>query len=345
MKRILILTPFFSPNIGGAETFTDELIKEILKCHYTVTVLTFQPFKMRLPKLVIKERLLIYRMKWWLKQSNAWKGISLRNVLSVIPQMVFGSISLCLKNKYDIIHAQGLLSGFVAVLLKKIFKKKVFITLLALYEFRKWYGFKYEILKFIMDHTDVLFVEGENGLRDIASTPICSPLNMFRPKIIKFNHWVDQDLFKPPEARPIDKVRVLFVGRPIPEKGRHIIEEASKILDDTNFEFHYVENVTQQELAVYYKMAHIVVVPSLYAEGYSRVVAESASCGCALVVSNRGSLPEMCKNFAVIRNPTPKDFVNGILVCNPGNNYPYNYAKKNFSSKNAEVFLEAYDAI
>ncbi len=36
--NILFLTPFFSPNIGGAETFQDELIKEIVMKKTLVTI-------------------------------------------------------------------------------------------------------------------------------------------------------------------------------------------------------------------------------------------------------------------------------------------------------------------
>jgi glycosyltransferase involved in cell wall biosynthesis len=341
-KKILILTPFFSPNIGGAETFTDGLVKEAKKCH-KITVLTFQPFNQRLPNYMEEDSVKIYRMNWWLKQSHAWKGVSLRNALSVIPQMVWSSIFLILRNRYDIIHAQGLLSGFVAVLLKKIFKVKAYVTLLALYEFNNWpRNIKYKIARWVLKESNLIFVEGENGRFDISDWTF-----LLHHKIKEFNHWVDQSVFCPPEERSNDKIKVLFIGRPIPEKGRHIIEEAEKILNNPKYDFTYVENIKKEDLPGVYQMADIVVVPSLYAEGFSLVVAEAASCGCAVITSNRGSLPEMVYGFGFPIEPTGEEFAINIKVIGDFLGWHYGntirFAKDNFSSKNSEVFLESYN--
>ena len=343
-KNILILTPFYLPNIGGAETFANELCNEASKWNH-VTVLTFQPLKQtakNCEEYYYKEGFLkVYRMKWLIKQSQSWKGVGLKNALSVMPLMVLNAILLFVKNKYDIIHSQGLLSGLVGVFLKKLFKRKLFLTLLALYEFEKWSGIRLWIAKFILNNCDIIFVEGKNGKKDIESI---SNEN----KIRIFQHWANQDVFYPPRERRRDKIVILFVGRPIPEKGRHIIEEAEVILNDPKYEFIYVENISQSELAKIYQMAHIVVVPSLYAEGFSRVVAEAASCGCALITSNRGSLPEMIipiqGNWCI--EPTPEKFAQAIINLSTINNKQGEkagiMAKKYFSVKNAEVFLNEY---
>ncbi len=343
MKNVLILTPFFSPNTGGAETFTDELIKEVNKCH-NITVLTFQPFNQKAPVMEMEYRhhgtfLKIFRMNWWVKQSKAWQGVSIRNMFSVIPQMVLRSLSLCIKNHYDIIHAQGLLSGYIAVSLRRIHKAKVFITLLAIYDFKKWDkgSLKYQIVEWTLKNSDIIFVEGKNGKKDIEEL-------VDESKIRIFQHWCDQNLFRPPVSRPADKIRVLFVGRPTFEKGKHIIEDAEAILNNPKYEFLYVENIPYAELPKIYQMAHICVVPSLYSEGFARVVAESASCGCAVITSNKGSLKEMTNEFGYAIEPTPINFVEHIEVYdNEDNETSYKYAKENFNSKNATVFLKEYE--
>ena len=269
--------------------------------------------------------------------------------------MVLRSISLCLRKKYDLIHAQGLLSGFVAVLLKKIFNIKVFVTLLALYEFDKkpkWFCW---MTRFLFDNCDAIFVEGFNGEQDAWGAyrrffKKMGDVENYHPKFVQFKHWVDQSLFCPPENRENDKIRVLFIGRPIPEKGRHIIQEAERILNDKErYSFVYLENIPYEDLPKFYQMAHIVVVPSLYAEGFSRVVAESASCGCAVIVSNRGSLPEMVNCFGRYINPTPDNFAESIstiaempILLKGYAGSSLIYAKENFSSKNVEVFLNEY---
>ncbi len=337
MRNILILTPFYPPNVGGAETFTEGLVKESSKCH-NITVLTFQPFKKKSsPYEELSNSLRIYRLPWLIKQSGAWSGVSLKNMFSVIPQMAWKSVSLSLKNKYDIIHAQGLLSGLVAVLLKKLFPCKVYITLLALYGFSGQSSLFKNICKFIFSNCDVVFVEGANGKFDVAQ--VCD----FR-KIKQFSHWCDQNIFCPPETRSSNKINVLFVGRPIPEKGRHIIEEAERILNNPKYQFVYAENISYAVLPKLYQMAHIVVIPSLYPEGYSRVVIESASCGCALITSDKGSLPEMVRGWGIEINPTPQEFAYQIqkVHLDTAGKQAYDYAVKNFSPKNAEVFINEY---
>lgn len=233
-----------------------------------------------------------------------------------------------------------MISGLLAVTLKKVFSYKVFVTLLALYEFDKRSKLFNAVAQFIFNNCDIIFVEGANGQRDIARLKQDD-------RVRQFHHWVDQDNFKPPESpRTRDKVRVLFIGRPIFEKGRHIIEDAERLLEGKGYEFRYIENAPLEELPSHYQWADILCVPSLYAEGYVRVVAEGASCGCAIITSDRGSLPEMVKDFGISIQPHPRYFVIAIQIFNKNEwIIPYHYAQRNFSSKNAEVFLKEYETI
>ena len=245
------------------------------------------------------------------------------------------------RRKHDIVHAQGLLSGLVAVWMKKIFKVKAFVTLLALYEFKEKGWLFNRVARYIFNNCDIIFVEGDNGKKDIDGL-------VSGEKVKTFSHWVDQDLFKPPKERPNDRIRILFVGRPIPEKGRHIIEGAERLLNNNKYEFTYVENATQEELAKHYQRSHILVVPSLYAEGYVRVIAEGASCGCVVITSDRGSLPEMVRDFGLVfgsRSGDLKTFfalTNIFRYLNIWVDKSTDYAKNNFNKRNAEAFLNGY---
>lgn len=347
-KNILILSPFHSPNIGGAETFLDGLEKEASKW-FNITVLTYHPFFQKAKKYEeyynSRGSLKIHRINWLVNPSSLWSGVSMINAFLVIPKLAVRSLFILIKNRYDVIHCQGLLSGFVGVFLKIIFRTRVLLTLLALYEFKNWAGVKYKLARWTLNNCDKIFVEGENGADDIRTFSIP------QEKIIKFQHWVD-DRFVPPRKRATDRIRVLFIGRSIPEKGRHIVEGAERLLNDPKFEFIYVENVPYKDLPKYYQMAHIVVVPSLYPEGFSRVVAESASCGCFVITSDRGSLPEMVKSFGVSIDPTAENFVKQIKIagnewkkCDYGAIMNFVYPERHFSKKNAEVFLNEYSTI
>lgn len=352
-KEILLLTPFFKPNIGGAETFVDGLCEEA-KRWFNVTVLTFQPFQKRAEAseeyYYPKGSLRIRRLKWSFSHHRAWQGLSARNFITVVPKMLFSAFVMCLKKKYDIVHAQGLLSGLVGAILKRLFGFKLYITLLALYNFKNWEGIKRKGLEYILSQCDLIFVEGWNGQKDIDGF-------ITAEKIRIFNHWCDQEIFKPEvsnrNAKPRAKTKILFIGRPLPQKGRHIIEGAERILnknpggvwieEKSHYEFIYLENIPYKDLPKYYQMADVVCVPSLYDEGYSRVVIEAASCGCLVIASNRGSLPEMVSPFGKVIEPTAENFANEIRGKWSGSEHNgYVYAKEHFSSKNADIFLNEY---
>jgi glycosyltransferase involved in cell wall biosynthesis len=66
----------------------------------------------------------------------------------------------------------------------------------------------------------------------------------------------------------------------------------------------------------YYRLADMLVFPSTM-EGFGLVVAEAMSCGLAVLVSNRGSLPEIVAPAAggLLADPTDREaFVRGILA-------------------------------
>src|SRR3990167_5597948 len=314
IKAFLFLTPFHLPNIGGAETFTDGLEKELLKWN-NVDVLTYQPLSKKTKSyeesLNCNNRLRIYRMAWLLKQAAVWRGVSIVNALSVIPAMLLRSILLLTQTKYEKVYCLGLLSGFVGLILKKLLRQRYTVTLLALYEFDKKGWLFNKIVKAVLKNATRVFVEGYGGEKELRL------FDLREGQVVTFYHWVDETRFFPDPGRRGNRVRVLFIGRSIPEKGKHIIEEAERLINDPEkFEFVYAENIEAEKLPELYRSCDICCVPSLYAEGFSRVVAESLHSGCYVIASNRGSLPEMLKGFSgyVIIEPTGKDFADLIYI-------------------------------
>jgi glycosyltransferase involved in cell wall biosynthesis len=124
-------------------------------------------------------------------------------------------------------------------------------------------------------------------------------------KIKVFTHWVDTKRFTPKNHHN-NIVKVLFVGRPISEKGYDIIKQVEKKLKDMRFI--YAQDVPNENMPSYFQMADVLVVPSLYDESPNRVVAEGAACGCVVVTSNKGALPEQVKDFGFSIEPTVSEF-------------------------------------
>lgn len=346
-KKILILSPFYPPNIGGAETFCKGLVDSLDK--HDVYVLTYRPFDNKplrtTPEIEevysnFKEgSLIVNRLKWWIKQDKAWAGNSIKNFISVLPNMLINSFYIIKNFEPDIIFCLGLNSAVIGTILKNIFKIDTRCILLALYDFSKKPNIFKFIAKEVLNNMDKVFVEGETGKEDLRCLKIST-------HVVKFQHWCDQTKFKPKDTSKRECFNVLFVGRPIKEKGIDLIKSVEKNISLKNVRFHYVENVPYKDLPKYYQMADVVVIPSLYSEGFPRVVIEAASSGCAIISSDRGALPELVSPFGMVESPTYTCFNNAICYLAYKNNAvtykikALNYALQNFSPKNAEVFLK-----
>ena len=204
--KIMILTPFPPDGIGGAETFVKDLISAAKKTH-DIYLCTMG------------------------KRRSPWRGTGLFNLFSTFPYLFIKAFILNVSVRPQIIHAQGLISGAIAVLLKKIFNNKVLVTLLALYEFDKKPTIFHAVSRWIFLKSDCVFVEGLKGSQDMYSAfiPILKhmgDMTKYKVNVKQFNHWVNQDIFNPDPNRIKDGIiRILFVGRPIKEKGHHVIEK------------------------------------------------------------------------------------------------------------------------
>ena len=315
-KKILMITPFPPSDIGGAESFACVLLEALCK-QFSVDLITFKR----------------KRQKVW-RGLNLWEGLNIVNdLLKMVMEKLGGKDYGTERYDYDVLMTLGLNAGIVAYLSGKRYS----ITLLALYKFsERNFIFKY-ICKKILRRATYVFVEGEGGRKDVE----CFNLGIL--KVVQFTHWCDQNIFfmKQRENPPIN---ILFIGRPIPEKGKQIIKDCEKYFKNRKeVVFNYVEEVKYSNIAEYYQSADILVVPSLYAEGHTRVVVEAASCGCAIITSDRGSLPEQVNGFGVSVPAIPVYFAFAIFkVIKDLRDYQvrsFKYAAQNFSEKNAEVFI------
>jgi glycosyltransferase involved in cell wall biosynthesis len=99
------------------------------------------------------------------------------------------------------------------------------------------------------------------------------------------------------------KLGLVIVGRP-GWKSRHLqddLESEDGQIVGTGF-------VPQRDLVALYNMAEIFVLPSLY-EGFGFPPLEAMACGCPVIVSNRGSLPEVAGDAALLIDPESQDSI------------------------------------
>ncbi len=365
--------------MGGAETHLEDFCEYLRGHGYFVYVLTYQPITLKAHGLPLerKENLEIRRYSWF--GNNLFykfeKLPPIFNFLYLTPYLFLRSFIFLLfhRQTVDIIHAQGLNASFIAVILGKLFKKKTYMSTMALYSFQKDSLFG-KVAYLVLKSLDKVFAESPESKKEMIE------IGVPESKIVLFSHWVDQNKFKPEDKQAAkkklgwkDKFIVLFVGRAIPIKGGDtLVKVAAKInpaitivvISDAgpllyffkktaqkHKNFLFVGGVPYKDLHQYYKAADIFVIPSRYEEGAARVMMEAVSCGIPVIASNRGAIPSVLdQTVAVFVEPTEENLRKAMenLYTNPQKlvglaQNCYSYANKHFGFANAEVIVRNYE--
>ena len=96
-----------------------------------------------------------------------------------------------------------------------------------------------------------------------------------------------------------------------------------------------------------FKQTSISVVCSRWEEPFGRTSLEAASCGCAVIITNRGGLPETITNGVIVEKLSKKNVFDAIssLITNKKNRVELqDLSLKNFSltNKHASLLIDAY---
>ena len=377
--RILMITPFFSPNIGGVETHLDDLCEYLRKRGHRIFVITYQPLMTRRKArgLEVKKGMVIRRIDWFgYGLFDKLEPYPLFEVMYLFPALYLRTLLFTLFNRkrVDTILTHGLVASLVGKLVKPIFRKRIVATVHTIYYLntRPLLG---RIFAWILGSYDKVLFVSERIRREFMHFGIASS------KTVVFTYWADHTRFKPLVKGQVKemlgwdgKFIVLFVGRLIKEKGVDVFIKTARMTDKNIFyavitsgsydEFKrmvgsnipsnviYVGPVEYSKLHLYYNAADIFVLPSQYREGFSRAVLEAALCGTPVVASNICCLPEVVDlSIGKLVDPTPENFAKVIT-------YYYihhdelerlsrtcaEYAQKHFTESNARVVEESYYA-
>jgi len=375
---ILIITPFFRPNIGGVETHLNDLCAILTASGYHVYVITYQPITTneKAPSVEIDGKLEVRRIRW--------PGFNLFHELERFPFLEFLYITPRLliavflflafnKKRIGVIHAHGFNAAFIGGIIKPFFRKRVVVSTHAIYNLGNK-GIFQKILRWTLGKADSILCVSRPSLNELAG------IGVSKNKLKVYTYWVDQKAFRPLDRESSkkqlgwpDKFVVLFVGRFIEKKGMRVlleaaqkaaagifiafigdgplareIEAASKKRPNVIF----IGKVENAGLPVYYNAADILCAPSLYEEAFGRVVAEALSCELPVVVSKRGGMAEIVDEAIGIKvEPvTPEALADtfnqlyrdkerlGILRQNSRR-----YAMDKFGERNAGLIIESYN--
>ena len=332
---VLILSPFFRPNIGGVETYLNDLCEYLRRKNYSVLVITYQPLTSRTRGLRVEklEGLEIRRILWfghnWFYKLEPYPVLEF---LYLTPCLFAYTFFFLLKNhrKIDVIHAQGLNAAFITRFLARVFKKRSVMSTCAVYNLQRRSLFS-KIVKWTLSPFDKILPLADFSKRELINTGL--PEN----KMETYHLWVEQDIYKPRDKKECKdiiglsgKFVVLFVGRLIKIKGVEVLIEAAKQIDKkinivfigdngplanvvkeaaAHFEnIFLVEGVHGHQLIPYYQAADILIVPSQYDEAFGKVIIEALSCGTPVIGADKGAIPDIVTpSVGCVINPTAEN--------------------------------------
>jgi phosphatidylinositol glycan class A protein len=370
-----MISPFFSPNIGGVETHLNDLCKYLQKRGHRIFVITYQPLttNQKAMRLEAGRSIVIRRI--------SWLGYNLFPKLEPYPLLEFIYLTPMLfahafffvlthRDEVDVIHAHGLNAALVARFLAIVFRKKTVVSMHAIYNLDKR-SLMARTVRQVLSSLDLVLTLAERSKRDLMAAGL--PADKMR----NYSQWVDQDKFRPlnqdqcrREVGLEGKFIVLFVGRFIAKKGiNELLEVASKVDSNINFVFIgdgpltsalrkkatlqenivFKGKVSELDMVKYYNAADVLIIPSQYDEGFARVVLEALSCGTLVIAANKGCLPEMIdSSVGFLIDPTIKNLtvkIDELYKFNELKKLRSNcrkYAELHFNEKNAETIEKAY---
>ena len=376
--RILLISPFAKPDVGGVESHLEKLISYLSKKKFDVTLVTYMPLvsSVRPEKYEKHEHLEIIRMPWfgkgWFRKLEAYFPL---NMFYLFPGLFYKSISVYLRRhrEFDVIHAHGFIAGAIAKVLNKIRRKHTVISTHAIYSLKDG-TFKGKIFAWLLKDFDRILAVGEPSLQEIVE------IGIPRERVTVHPNWIDVESFCPEkgaEARKdlglgINDFIVLFIGRMIGIKGELILLEAArKARNNIKFVFAgtgpkaplvmaeagsnkrvvYLGKLSDEKIKLAYRAADIFVSPVLYDEGFATVYLEALSSGTPVLTARRGCLPyflseeiaELLDRVDVdtVSNAIDKHFKNRKLLVDKRSECRA-YAKKHFSENNAKIIFDSY---
>jgi len=305
---VLLISPFFRPNVGGVETHLNDLCKYLRNKGHSVYVITYQPLTIN-ERGISKERsenLEIRRISWFGHEIfHTLEPYPSLEFIYLTPLLFFYSLLFVLrhKRKINVIHGHGMNAAFISSILAGIFETRSVGTLHTIYRLQNR-PFLAALSRKILSRLDTILVVSNQAKKELVEAGL-------KPeKISVFRYWVDLSVFK-----PLDKVVcksklglsnkfvALFVGRFIESKGVRLVLKVVSELREATFLFVgdgplrnevemaastmknviFLGKLPNSLLPVYYNAADVLVWGNPDMDYIGRVTIEALSCGLPVI--------------------------------------------------------------
>jgi glycosyltransferase involved in cell wall biosynthesis len=198
-----------------------------------------------------------------------------------------------------------------------------------------------------LDRAGILRADALIAVSETTKSDLVRHLGVAPDRVTVVYEGIDHSLFRPVERRLLDEPYVLFVGSEQPRKNLATLLRALakakrdpalerlklvKVGAAADFEpsfrastlqtlaelglerdVLFTERVPEDELVAWYSGAACLVLPSL-SEGFGLPPLEAMACGCPAIVSDRGALPEVAGEAALVVEALDADALAGAIV-------------------------------
>ncbi|BCL80622.1 glycosyl transferase [Ktedonobacteria bacterium brp13] len=308
--KILIVTHYFKPHIGGIEIIAYNQAKELIEKGHQVTIITskFQREK----TIEHSEGIRIVRVPAWNLFENKF----------AVPYPIFSPWLILKINRevkdHDIIHAHGALyqGSFFSAFFAKMHKKSFLLT--EHVGFVMYKSFVINMVEKLAFHIVGLYIIRASYATIVYNTHVSTLIKQYKKEVLYLPNGVDFKLFNKPTAQEKQAIReryhmlpdkfiVLFVGRFVPKKGFDILYNAKDpayvlvfvggggsipeyIQSDSSVRI--MEPLPQEELALLYKASDAFILPS-YGEGFPLAIQEAMATGLPIITSKHNNLDQI----------------------------------------------------
>jgi phosphatidylinositol alpha-1,6-mannosyltransferase len=307
----------FPPLGGGTGTVNRAMLQYFAQVQCLEIDLVTSALGKRAQKEIFAERIIIHKVP--VNNKNIHHS-SNRELSAYAVRGFFHALKLHRKRNYDLCFAWNAVpAGAIALLLQKLTGLRYLVRVCGpdIPGFERRYRAVYAVL------CPLIRIIWRGAERVVAKSDV--ELEMIRildhkANVSLIHNGVDLSTFKPGDAVP-DKgpLRLLCVGRLIERKGQHYLIDAVKRLTDEGIDVtldlvgmgdakaanqaqvealglqdrvRFLGYVPREEIARYYAIAHVFVLPS-YNEGMSVALLEAMAAGLPVVVTRTGGTEEL----------------------------------------------------